>query len=391
MRSDSDSEEKIQIQVVYYLSRNGLLDHPHYMEFAHHHTHPTLKDVMERLTQLRGKAIPSLYSWSCKRSYKNGYVWNDLAEDDLIFPSEGGEYVLKGSEILLTCTEKLQCLQLQLKQDPSFHPKRKLLLSKRHPPQQHKIPNNQHEEEEEEDGTEKQTSKSCSRGVSTDEIEELNTQTPPQSEHVIDADSSPPSARSENSSNTLDALNPTRFEDGDPIGIEPMLSRNSMLLSLIACGGSSSFRKSFPSHDEIPARKSCSGASLHKAAVLKAAAAAATTTTTEKEEEDEIMIRYMSENPRLIGNFPAEEKEYFSGSIVEAMGDDVRLGRDQRPRLKRSSSFNQDRSDTTREAAAAAAVRKELNKEKSKMKGKCLPRKKTTSSSKKKFKIQALH
>lgn len=34
------------------------------------------------------------------RSYKNGFVWHDLSEDDLIFPTNGKDYVLKGSEIL---------------------------------------------------------------------------------------------------------------------------------------------------------------------------------------------------------------------------------------------------------------------------------------------------
>jgi hypothetical protein len=33
------------------------------------------------------------------RSYKNGYVWHDLSEDDLILPAHGSEYVLKGSEL----------------------------------------------------------------------------------------------------------------------------------------------------------------------------------------------------------------------------------------------------------------------------------------------------
>ena len=38
------------------------------------------------------------------RSYKNGYVWNDLAENDIIYPTEGAEYVLKGSELIEGCT-----------------------------------------------------------------------------------------------------------------------------------------------------------------------------------------------------------------------------------------------------------------------------------------------
>lgn len=34
------------------------------------------------------------------RSYKNGFVWHDLSEDDFIYPAHGNEYILKGSEIL---------------------------------------------------------------------------------------------------------------------------------------------------------------------------------------------------------------------------------------------------------------------------------------------------
>ncbi|MFS7959163.1 hypothetical protein Hanom_Chr08g00687401 [Helianthus anomalus] len=34
------------------------------------------------------------------RSYKNGYVWHHLSEDDLIDVTKGHDYVLKGSEHL---------------------------------------------------------------------------------------------------------------------------------------------------------------------------------------------------------------------------------------------------------------------------------------------------
>lgn len=91
-----------KVQVVYYLSRNGQLEHPHYIEVTHlAHQHLRLKgayiylhviffffihccfcamklmcksifclfytDVIDRLTVLRGRGMPSLYSWSCKR------------------------------------------------------------------------------------------------------------------------------------------------------------------------------------------------------------------------------------------------------------------------------------------------------------------------------------
>ena len=69
--------------------------------------------------------------------------------------------------------------------------------------------------------------------------------------------------------------------------------------------------------------------SLHRGVLCKSAAMVG--------EED--MIRYMSENPRF-GNLQAEEKEYFSGSIVESMSEDRVVAE---PVLKRSNSFNEER------------------------------------------------
>ena len=39
----------------------------------------------------------------CCRSYKSGFVWHDICEDDLILPAHGHEYVLKGSELFDDC------------------------------------------------------------------------------------------------------------------------------------------------------------------------------------------------------------------------------------------------------------------------------------------------
>ncbi|VFQ76766.1 unnamed protein product [Cuscuta campestris] len=87
--------------VVYYLSRNGHLQHPHFMEVPFSSSRGLyLRDVIYRLNSLRGKGMASLYSWSAKRRYKNGFVWQDLAEGDFIHPTSDEEYVLKGSEIL---------------------------------------------------------------------------------------------------------------------------------------------------------------------------------------------------------------------------------------------------------------------------------------------------
>ncbi|XP_020268127.1 protein UPSTREAM OF FLC-like isoform X2 [Asparagus officinalis] len=91
-----------RIAVVYYLSRNGHLEHPHFMEVPLSSSHGLyLKDVINRLNALRGRGMASMYSWSSKRSYKNGFVWQDLSDDDFIYPAHGLEYVLKGSELPL--------------------------------------------------------------------------------------------------------------------------------------------------------------------------------------------------------------------------------------------------------------------------------------------------
>ncbi|KAK4417166.1 protein UPSTREAM OF FLC [Sesamum alatum] len=410
-----------KVEVVYYLSRNGHLQHPHYMEVTHlAHQQLRLKDVMDRLTVLRGKGMPALYSWSCKRSYKNGYVWNDLAENDVIHPSEGAEYVLKGSELIEGCTDKLHHLQVgNAGQDSNFQPKCKSLGSNRRAEPgvmadrrydcrggDDDDGRNVEADEEEEEYEEKTSCTSsttphsrCSRGVSTDEIEEFKQQQEdarkngPAAQFSPDTNSfSSPSTTSssavsdktnnngaiQNSGNNNNNTS-KRFEDGDPVGSEPLLSRNSMLLSLIACGGSVSFRKTVPPpvvkqslEPCVAARKSNGGggSNLHKGVVCKAAAKVVV------EEADEMMIGCMSENPRF-GNLQAEEKEYFSGSIVEGVAAERS---EVEPRLKRSSSHNEERSAMNVPAEAAA---EEVEKEKG-VKGKCIPRKKTSSKMSKK-------
>ncbi|XP_066310175.1 protein SOSEKI 5-like [Miscanthus floridulus] len=87
--------------VVYYLARSGHLEHPHFMEVALSCPDGLyLRDVIDRLDALRGKGMARMYSWASKRSYRNGFVWHDLADDDYIHPVVGREYVLKGTERL---------------------------------------------------------------------------------------------------------------------------------------------------------------------------------------------------------------------------------------------------------------------------------------------------
>jgi len=65
--------------------------------------------------------------FDCCRNYKNGYVWNDLSENDVIYPSDGVEYVLKGSEIFPGCSSGTH-----RSSSPYYFPSRPLPLLKIH-------------------------------------------------------------------------------------------------------------------------------------------------------------------------------------------------------------------------------------------------------------------
>ncbi|MCD7465920.1 hypothetical protein HAX54_002135 [Datura stramonium] len=110
-----------KVPVVYYLCRNQQLEHPHFMEVPLSSPDGLyLRDVIKRFNVLRGKGMASSYSWSCKRSYKNRFVWHDLCEDDLILPAHGAEYVLKGSEL---CEESNSGRSSPAKKDRLSNPK----------------------------------------------------------------------------------------------------------------------------------------------------------------------------------------------------------------------------------------------------------------------------
>ncbi|KAF3497238.1 hypothetical protein DY000_02058197 [Brassica cretica] len=102
MESNGGAGEVRRVRLIYFLSRSGHVDQPHLLSVHQISRNGVfLRDVKRWLAGVRGDAMPDAYSWSCKRRYKNGYVWQDLLDDDLITPISDNEYVLKGSEILL--------------------------------------------------------------------------------------------------------------------------------------------------------------------------------------------------------------------------------------------------------------------------------------------------
>ncbi|XP_022756596.1 protein UPSTREAM OF FLC-like [Durio zibethinus] len=360
-KTKSSSTEK-KVAVVYYLSRNGQFEHPHFMEVTLSSNDGLyLKDVINRLNLLRGKGMASLYSWSSKRSYKNGFVWHDLAEDDFIYPSHGHEYVLKGSEIL-DHSIKPQSLETE---SSSFR------LTK--PPESQKSENDddfpsirrwKNQSWSSIDIQEYKVYKAESNSESTGrlaadastqtndikrrrkkpvaeeaEIEELQSQSQELEQNQTTELSSeeiwPPPTDS--SPETLESLlkadgrlrlcnggskedNLSRTAESCPSG---RMKASSVLMQLISCG-SISFKDCRPSSDRDQ------GFSLigHYKSRLPRGAGNCSHVGKESRIEKEI------------GSFSRvklEDKKYFSGSLIETKKEEV-------PALKRSCSYNADRS-----------------------------------------------
>lgn len=92
------SAETRRANVIYFLNRNGRIEHPHLIR-VHHccQSGVRLRDVKRWMSELRGKEMPDSFAWSYQRRYKNGILWQDLTDDDLITPISDSEYVLLGS------------------------------------------------------------------------------------------------------------------------------------------------------------------------------------------------------------------------------------------------------------------------------------------------------
>ncbi|KAF0911186.1 hypothetical protein E2562_007964 [Oryza meyeriana var. granulata] len=334
-----------KVQIIYYLCRNGQLEHPHFMELAQHPHQPLrLKDVMDRLTLLRGKGMPALFSWSCKRNYKNGYVWNDLSENDVIYPSDGVEYVLKGSEIFPGCSsDRFPHLRVT---DRS--PAKRLAL-----PPSHKQYVDSYRDDAAEDPDDDELGYAYHRRAGPHAAARLakpavsaRTNRSRPVELPVE-ETSPPSSTSSDKPPPAQQLQPGR-------GDETESNRaGSMLLQLIACGsaagGSSAKCRTEP-------RRSCG-------LVSRLAASRAGTEDDEEEAGG-------GELSRRFGHLAVEEKEYFSGSIVESGGRGTPLPSGS---LKRSNSYNEERSSRLGVGEERASTGEHMEGEEGMIRGRCIP------------------
>uniref|UniRef100_A0A0A9DRC1 SOSEKI DIX-like domain-containing protein n=1 Tax=Arundo donax TaxID=35708 RepID=A0A0A9DRC1_ARUDO len=348
-----------KVQIIYYLCRNGQLEHPHFMELAQHPHQPLrLKDVTDRLTLLRGKGMPALFSWSCKRNYKNGYVWNDLSENDVIYPSDGVEYVLKGSEIFPGCSSGTHHSPSQKKADRFQH----LRVTDRSPtkphglalPHSHRQYMHSYGDDAAEDPDDDEVGYPYHRRAAAARLAARHDK--PVSARANRSrpvelpieETSPPSSTSSDKPPPAVVQQPGRAEEPEPN------RSGSMLLQLIACGSTAATGGSGP-------RRSCG---LVRRLSSRAGA-----------DEDDVAG---GELGRRFGRLAVEDKEYFSGSIVEGGG-----GRGTplpASSLKRSNSYNEERSLRLGSGIIGEERRDEQVEGDEGIRGRCIPGRKKQHS-----------
>ncbi|XP_020260008.1 protein UPSTREAM OF FLC [Asparagus officinalis] len=323
--------------------------------------------------------MPSMYSWSCKRSYKNGFVWHDLSEDDLILPVHGNEYVLKGSELLdqsppdrthnATINPKAQYLKAPQSETPASS--KTLEASSSSPPptviKESKPPSPPNQEDDRsptwppscefgspgpsefrvykptgaadastqtDDGGKKKarekTQSTCTRGVSTDD-------SPPVDIELEDGRQDPTSSASSSGGKveTLESLiradarkmNSFRVLEEEevfaPTG--PKLRATNVLIQLITCGSLSV--KDHHSFGLVPTYRPRFSQMKFPSPMFAGSMMLGE-------------LDCLSENPRLMG-LRIEDKEYFSGSLIETKKHKEEVG-EVVATLKRSSSYNAD-------------------------------------------------
>ncbi|KAF5819803.1 hypothetical protein HanXRQr2_Chr02g0081711 [Helianthus annuus] len=407
---ETEGEQKSRkVPVVYYLCRNRQLEHPHFIEVSLASPEGLfLRDVIEKLNALRGRGMASMYSWSCKRSYKNGFVWHDLCEDDLILPANGNEYVLKGSELVeesnsgrfapavklpnlkqlpeppsarsqddSSSSTSMSGRDTKNSQDDELSPPVRLSSSSGVSPESRNgksTPSNgclslteykiyktdglaDASTQTEENIKANKAKETCTRGVSTDDMVVLDSVSPCVKDNSeIQIDPSPPSSSSTCSSvgktETLESLIKadaskycnSRRVEESQMPVNSKLRATDMLMQLISCGSISVKDHSF---GLIPSYKPRFSDSKFPSPLFS--------TSVMLSELD-----CLPDNPRFM-SMRLEDKEYFSGSLVETK----LLKEEGVATIKRSNSFNADRTNNGDSV---------LDKEETTTRTKCIPK-----------------
>nr|GEV43804.1 hypothetical protein [Tanacetum cinerariifolium] len=303
-----------------------------------------LRDVTDRLNSLRGKGMAALYSWSSRRSYKNGFVWHDLSENDFIYPAHGQEYVLKGSELIdggaasvppATTSKNALSPNSEKSCDDDFPIVRRRLNQSWSAIDLHeyKVYTNGESARKLAADVSTQTDSGVNKRRDQREIikeedeEEISELSPPPS------DSSPETLESLMKADGKLILRPEIDHDHNKLNptVGNKVKTSSVLMQLISCG-SISFRDCGPG----AYGKDNPGFSLishYKSRMLPRGNGLRTNAEDHATVEDAVVLR---KNRRVKKQIVTEDKEYFSGSLIETKKEVV-------PVIKRSNSYNGNR------------------------------------------------
>ncbi|XP_027911853.1 protein UPSTREAM OF FLC [Vigna unguiculata] len=377
-----------KVSVVYYLSRNGQLEHPHFMEVPLSSPQGLyLKDVINRLNVLRGKAMPAMYSWSSKRSYKNGFVWHDLSENDFIYPTQGQDYILKGSEIVENSVAGVTSVNKS--EEESGSP---VVITRRRNQSWSSIDLNEYRVYKSESfgdsagrigadaATQTEEKRRRRRAAREEEAEEIH-----EKNDGIDA-----GMEGERVSHvTCDNNNNHSTElSRDEISPPPSDSSPETLETLMKADGRLGLRSSESEKENLTV-ESCPSGRMRASSVLLQLLSCGAVSFKEcgvnavKDQGFSLVGHYKSRMPREAGNHVGketgismeipdlsrlrlEDKEYFSGSLIETKKVET-------PALKRSSSYNADSGSRLEMVEQEGEV----------VRAKCIPRKSKTLPTKK--------
>ncbi|KAL6200098.1 hypothetical protein ACLB2K_029880 [Fragaria x ananassa] len=363
-----------KVPVVYYLSRNGQLEHPHFMEVPLSSPRGLfLRDVINRLNLLRGKGMATMYSWSAKRGYKTGFVWHDLSENDFIHPSHGNEYVLKGSELL---DPPVNPMALQSASSRSLRPPPEIhdsgvgydspVIVRRRNQSWSSIDLNEYKVYKTESvgeavvadaSTQTEDKRHRQRVVREEEVQEekgqsqQDTSNGSQSTELSRDDISPPPS------------------DSSPETLETLMKADGRLV--LQGNGAALEENQNPTPEILPGGKMKASSVLMQLLSCGSISFRDCGSTEVRDQRFSLIGQYKNRLPpgagnqsvaeRAISNFSGvklEEKEYFSGSLIETKKEVI-------PALKRSCSYNADRSSQMQLEET----------EKDGVRAKCIPRK----------------
>ncbi|KAI7726783.1 hypothetical protein M8C21_002159 [Ambrosia artemisiifolia] len=313
-----------KVPVVYYLSRNGNLEHPHFIEVPLSSSDGLyLRDVIDRLNSLRGKGMAVSYSWSSKRSYKNGFVWQDLSDNDFIYPVNGQDYVLKGSEIVVAGSEP------HVSPSPEFKNSVKVdFPAVRHRRNQSWSANTLHEYKvymgvSAADASTQTDDKRSRRGeIIKEEIENESSELSREEMSPPPSDSSPETLESVMKADGLIIVRPGS-EDRKP-KVNPTDGSkgkaSKVLMQLITCG-------SIASHD-------CDNPGFSLISHYKSRLVPRGVVRNGGEDENGVVLRKDRKSKKQV--VVTEDREYFSGSLVETKKEKFAA-------IKRSNSYTGNR------------------------------------------------